>query len=126
MSENGVRHFLKASEADRWHALFTLLLATGLRPSEARNILHRHFRKVLKAGELDQKLRLYDLRHTHATLLLLAGTHPKIVSERIGHSSVSITLDTYRVTCRRPCNARAPRRWTGCCSGRLERRLSGR
>ncbi len=39
--------------------------------------------------------RLYDLRHTHATLLLKAGVHPKIVSERLGHASISLTLDTY-------------------------------
>ncbi len=36
-----------------------------------------------------------DLRHTHATLLLLAVVNPKIVSERLGHASVSLTLDTY-------------------------------
>ena len=40
-------------------------------------------------------MRLYDLRHTHASLLLLAGVHPKVVSERLGHSSIVITLDTY-------------------------------
>lgn len=40
-------------------------------------------------------IRLHDLRHTHATLLLLAGVHPKIVSERLGHASVAITLDIY-------------------------------
>ena len=40
-------------------------------------------------------LRFHDLRHTHATLLLRAGIHPKIVSERLGHSGVAITLDTY-------------------------------
>lgn len=40
-------------------------------------------------------LRLHDLRHTHATQLLRAGTHPKIVSERLGHSNIGITLDTY-------------------------------
>ena len=34
-------------------------------------------------------------RHTHATLLLLSGTNAKVVSERLGHSSISITLDTY-------------------------------
>ncbi len=39
--------------------------------------------------------RLYDLRHTHATLLLKAGINPKIVSERLGHSSIVLTLDTY-------------------------------
>ena len=41
------------------------------------------------------RIRLHDLRHTHATLLLLAGTHPKVVQERLGHSSIAITLDTY-------------------------------
>jgi len=39
-------------------------------------------------------IRLHDLRHTHATLALQAGIHPKVVSERLGHASVSITLDT--------------------------------
>lgn len=38
---------------------------------------------------------MYDLRHAHATLLLLAGVHPKVVSERLGHASVMLTLDTY-------------------------------
>jgi integrase len=40
-------------------------------------------------------LRFHDLRHSHATLMLLAGIHPKIVSERLGHSSIGLTLDTY-------------------------------
>lgn len=38
---------------------------------------------------------MYDLRHTHATMLLEANVNPKIVSERLGHASVSLTLDTY-------------------------------
>ena len=40
-------------------------------------------------------LRFQDTRHTHASLLLLTGAHPKIVSERLGHASVAFTLDTY-------------------------------
>jgi integrase len=40
-------------------------------------------------------VRFHDLRHAHATLLLLQGVHPKIVSERLGHASVGITLDIY-------------------------------
>ncbi len=48
-------------------------------------------------GEIygSEKLRLNDLRHTHATLMLKSGVHPKIVSERLGHSTVAFTLDTY-------------------------------
>ena len=40
-------------------------------------------------------IRLHDLRHLHATLGLAAGVHPKVMSERLGHSSVTITLDLY-------------------------------
>ena len=40
-------------------------------------------------------MSLHDLRHSHATMLLQAGVHPKVVSDRLGHSSVRITLDTY-------------------------------
>jgi integrase len=41
------------------------------------------------------RIRLHDLRHTWATLALEAGVHPKVVSERLGHSGIAITLDTY-------------------------------
>ncbi len=51
------------------------------------------FNKIAKRAGF--KLRLHDLRHTHATLMLKAGVHPKIVSERLGHSTVAFTLDTY-------------------------------
>jgi integrase len=40
-------------------------------------------------------IRFHDLRHAHATLMLLQGVHPKVVSERLGHASVGLTLDTY-------------------------------
>ena len=40
-------------------------------------------------------IRLRDLRHTHATLALQAGIHPKVISERSGHATIAITLDTY-------------------------------
>jgi integrase len=41
------------------------------------------------------RIRLHDLRHTHATLALQAGIHPKVVSERLGHATVGMTLDVY-------------------------------
>jgi integrase len=40
-------------------------------------------------------IRLHDARHTHASLMLKQGVHPKVVQERLGHSSIAITLDTY-------------------------------
>jgi integrase len=54
----------------------------------------RWFRIAVKKAMLPH-VRLHDLRHTHATLALQAGIHPKVVSERLGHATVSITLDTY-------------------------------
>ena len=42
-----------------------------------------------------KKIRLHDVRHTHATLLLKAGVHPKVVQERLGHESITTTMDTY-------------------------------
>ena len=42
-----------------------------------------------------EPIRLHDARHSHASIILKQGTHPKIVQERLGHSSIQITLDTY-------------------------------
>ena len=52
------------------------------------------FAKLMKNTGL-KGVRLHDLRHTHASLMLKAGVNPKVVSERLGHASVNITLDTY-------------------------------
>jgi integrase len=57
-------------------------------------IVSRFFRQAVKRALLPE-IRLHDLRHTHATLALRAGIHPRVVSERLGHATVSITLDTY-------------------------------
>lgn len=51
--------------------------------------------KGLKEVEVLPRLRFHDLRHTHATVLLKAGQHPRVVQERLGHSSVTITMETY-------------------------------
>ena len=63
-------------------------------PLFLRNLTRRHFDRILAAANLPP-MNLYGLRHSSATLLLAAGEHPKIVSERLGHSSVMLTLDTY-------------------------------
>jgi integrase len=41
------------------------------------------------------RVRFHDLRHTHATQLLASGVHPKIVQERLGHSTITVTMDLY-------------------------------
>jgi integrase len=63
------------------------------RPLHPREVTRAFTRHVL-AAELPM-IRLHDLRHTHATLALAAGVHPKIVQERLGHANIAITLDTY-------------------------------
>ena len=64
------------------------------KPIDKNNLVRRSFKPLLKRAELPD-IRFHDLRHTHATLLLLAGEHPKVVQERLGHATISITLDTY-------------------------------
>jgi integrase len=71
--------------------VFATTIGTPLAPS---NLTRQSFRPLLKRAKLPQ-IRFHDLRHSCATLLLEAGVHPKIVSERLGHSAVSLTLDTY-------------------------------
>jgi integrase len=58
------------------------------------NSVTHAFIKVIRRAGLNG-IRLHDLRHTHATLMLRQGIHPKIVQERLGHATISITLDTY-------------------------------
>jgi integrase len=58
------------------------------------NLLGRHFKPLLKRAGLPE-IRLHDLRHTCATILLMAGKHPKFVQKLLGHASINITLDTY-------------------------------
>jgi integrase len=63
------------------------------RPAKPEELTRAFKRLTKKAGV--RGLSLHKLRHTHATLLLCANVHPKIVSERLGHATVGITLDTY-------------------------------
>jgi len=70
--------------------VFTIASGEPLDPEDVT----RYFRQAVKRAMMPQ-IRLHDLRHTHATLALQAGVHPKVVSERLGHATVAITLDTY-------------------------------
>ncbi|MFC1971383.1 tyrosine-type recombinase/integrase [Chloroflexota bacterium] len=56
-------------------------------------VSHAWFKLVKRTGL--ERIRLHDARHTHASLMLKQGTHPKIVQDRLGHATISTTLDLY-------------------------------
>lgn len=62
-----------------------LRLRSGRRLTHAPHLLSDAYKKLVKRSGLP-RIRLHDLRHTHATLLLKAGVPVKVVSERLGHS----------------------------------------
>jgi integrase len=63
-------------------------------PMQPRSLTHEFTRLVGRVKDIP-RIRFHDLRHSHATQLLLAGVHPKVAQERLGHSTVSVTLDLY-------------------------------
>ncbi|WP_439876100.1 tyrosine-type recombinase/integrase [Bacillus mycoides] len=71
-----------------------LVISTQKGKCICRGGFHDVFKTYLKKSEL-KNIRFHDLRHTRATLLLKQGVHPKIVSERLGHKDVFITLNRY-------------------------------
>jgi len=64
------------------------------KPLQPQSLTHQFTRLIKRIKDLPQ-IRLHDLRHSHATQLLAAGVHPKIVQERLGHASITTTLDLY-------------------------------
>ena len=70
--------------------VFTKLDGTPLQPQN----VSQAFGNIIRRDGLPT-IRLHDLRHTAASLMLAAGVHPKIVSERLGHAGIQITLDRY-------------------------------
>jgi integrase len=83
------------------------LLRFGLKPSGDSFVFAQPDGSPIKPGSITNewkrlvakhalpRIRFHDLRHTHATAMLASGVHPKIASERLGHSSIAITLDLY-------------------------------
>lgn len=93
---------LREHRASQGEALLKLGVRTDLvfattegTPILRRNLVRRHFKPALIAAGLPADFSLYGLRHTCASLLLQAGVHPKVVSERLGHSSTTLTMDVY-------------------------------
>jgi integrase len=77
-----------------WQAFDLVFCSEEGTPLSIPNITYRYFRPILTEAKLP-RIRLYDLRHSCATLLLIAEENPKVVSERLGHSTIVLTLDTY-------------------------------
>jgi integrase len=89
----GLPETVEQTTAECWtdtNLIFTRKDGEALHPE----VVSRFFRRTIKRAALPT-IRLHDLRHTHAILALRADIHPKVVSERLGHATVAITLDTY-------------------------------
>lgn len=71
-----------------------LVICTSLGTPFLQSNLRKHFKLLCKSSGVPS-IRIHDLRHTHASLLLMQGTHPKIVQERLGHADIQTTLNTY-------------------------------
>ena len=63
------------------------------RPLDPCTVTH-NFARIVRRADLGE-VRFHDLRHTFASLALLRGAKPKVISEALGHSSVAFTMDTY-------------------------------
>jgi integrase len=64
-------------------------------PFRHGNFYARHFKPALRRAGLPETVRFHDLRHTFAGLLIAEGAHPRAIMERMGHSSITVTLNTY-------------------------------
>ena len=84
------QHRLNVGPASQDHGV--VIAQDDGRPRTPDNLAHA-FAKFVRS--LGISLRFHDLRHSHATQLLKQGTNPKIVSERLGHATIALTMDTY-------------------------------
>jgi integrase len=82
------------SACSGWHEAADLIFTTSSGRPVYAGKLAKMFKSVLRKTGLPA-IRLYDLRHTGATLALAAGVPPKVVSEQLGHASAAFTLDVY-------------------------------
>ena len=64
-------------------------------PLRHSRFMAKVFRPAVTRAGLDRRLRFHDLRHTCAALLIAQGAHPRAIMERLGHSSITVTMDTY-------------------------------
>ena len=84
----------RLAAGNRWQDHGLVFTGPVGQPVDVHNLGVRNFKAILRRAGLPD-IGMYDLRHTAASLLLSAKTHPKVASEMLGHSTVRLTLDTY-------------------------------
>jgi integrase len=77
----------------RWSEMGYVFTTSQGRPLDGSNVTH-DFQQALNEAGLP-RMRFYDLRHGCASLLLAQGVHPRVVMETLGHSAISLTMNTY-------------------------------
>ena len=80
---------------DQWQPMNLVITGEFGGVFNTSNFTSRYFKPLLKQIGAPAMFKFHDLRHTHATLLLLKGIPVKVVSERLGHSTIAMTQDTY-------------------------------
>ena len=105
------RQLMRVADGDRLEALLIVALSTGMQsgemlgltwwaitptgaPLDGRDIIRSWFRRLLAKAGLPP-IRMHDLRHSHASIALALGVHPKVIQEALGHSTIAVTLDLY-------------------------------
>ena len=81
--------------AGLWQDMGLVFTSTTGTPLDVGNLRNRSFKPLLEQAGLPPTVRFHDLRHTCATILLSRKTHPKVVQEMLGHSTIVQTMDTY-------------------------------
>jgi len=89
---DGIR--CRKAACPRWHDTALVFCQPNGKPLHAHNVVRRDFRRVIERAGLP-RIRFHDLRHVHASFLLSQGVNPRVVQERLGHSTAAFTLQTY-------------------------------
>ena len=91
--QRDLRRYGQATSGDDWTAADFIMEAKHGQPWDP-DIFSASWPRFLRKVGLPH-VRFHDLRHAHATIMLVKGVHPKVVSERLGHANIGITLDIY-------------------------------
>lgn len=85
----------RLAAGSEWESSHNLIFTNQAGGPLEPKVLARDYKKLLKAADIPTSLRFHDLRHSAATLLLAQGVHPRAIMELLGHSSITVTMNTY-------------------------------